>query len=269
MNQSKFAQAMGELTKLESWDIASVLGSWQFVLSRAALNQAIRLIPDLPPEGSGIEAASQYGEDLRKIMNGDVPSELEALVAMNIEINEALDNYANVPSRSFEDTYQYLRGQAPKQNTFINDYNMRKRQGIKMNVSLRDFVNGEMQQALRNYQVLLAKGQDAVALLDKIAESGPSLGDGPEWLEETLFQRAVAKLQERYTRLEIRRTNPRVNTAQRDEAAASQVLIAKTIGYFGGTIIIDENFNSDDDDAAFLKENGLDNLTATTPSTAS
>jgi hypothetical protein len=264
MKKTDFLKSMTEITKLDSWDIAAVLGSWQFVIQRAAINAAIRLIPDLPPEGSGIDAATQYGEDLRRVMNDEPPAELVSLVAMDAELTQAIDNYASVSqdSRGFGDTLTFLRNQLPQQNVFINDYNRRKRSGIKMAISLREFVNGEMQQALRNHQILLAKGQDAVVLLDKIAEGTPTLGDAPEWLEETLTQRAVDKLQQRYGRLEIRRTNPRLSTAQRDEAEASQALIAQCIKSFGSDIIPAEAFNSEDDDAAFLAEVAASTKTA-------
>jgi hypothetical protein len=253
MIATDFHKALTEITKLESWDIASVLGSWKFVIDSAALNAAIRLMPNLPPEGSGIDAATQYNEDLRKVMNESHP-EVASLVAMSLEVQACLDNHADVPPRSFEDTLSFLKDQAPTQQRFVQDYNRRKTAGIQMGISLREFVNSEMQVALRNHQNLLAKGSDAIVLLDKIAENQPQITDIPEWLEENLHQRAVAKMKDRHMRLELRRTNPRLNSEQRDEALASQMLIEKTIGYFGGEIIKAENFDSSEDDAAFIKE---------------
>ena len=47
--------ALNELTKLDSWDIQSVLGGVNYITQQAAINTVVRMLPPQPEEGSGLE----------------------------------------------------------------------------------------------------------------------------------------------------------------------------------------------------------------------
>jgi hypothetical protein len=90
----------------------------------------------------------------------------------------------------------------------------------------------ELAQAEGRHKQLLAKGEAAVNLLHGVEGNDAS---APEWLYEAIQTKILQKLEQRWMRAELRRTNPKITKQDRDLAAANQKLIESVITELGGT----------------------------------
>lgn len=216
--KTELRKAIQAVTQLDSWDITSVLGAVNYAASQAAINAVVKLLPDVP-EGSGIEGYTNWEAEMRK---PEIVQAAAPLVGLANEVKEVLNEYTDRTPSEFEDVLDLMRGRVPRRETFEADYNNRKRLGMHPGMPLKVFVDAEMATATARFNAVEAKGEAAVRILNGIDGTSEDIA---EWLQESIMQRMLAKLDERWIRGELRRTNPRLSRQDRDLAAANQKLI--------------------------------------------
>lgn len=225
---SQIEKALNAVTKLESWDIQSVLGGVNYLARQAAINTTVRLMPDIPEEGSGLEGFTAWEQAVK---NPQIKEAVSPIVGIAERTTDVLREYTTTPPSEYEDVLAFMLQRPPQRSTFEAEYNNRKRLGMRPNMPMSMFVEAEYATALTRHQHLVARGESAVQLLNGIDGTSDS---APEWLEEQVLQKILQKLDMRWARHEIRRTNPKITKQDRDLAEANQHLIESVIEELGG-----------------------------------
>jgi hypothetical protein len=223
------------VSKLDSWDVGSVLGGVNHLVRQAAINMTVRMLPDLPEEGSGLEHFAQWEKNVRK---PEIAEKVAPLLGLADRVAQVMVEYSTM---DISDNAKVLEmstspDRVPKRATFEREYKERVRLGMKPGMSIREFTEMEHATALQRHAVLCAKGEHAVQIMEGIDISD---GDLPEWMHEAVNSKVLQKLEERWRKAELRRTNPRISKNERDLAGANQKLIEATITELGGTVPTD------------------------------
>lgn len=248
---SHLEAALTKITQLDSWDIGSILGAVNYLLKQTALNATVRLLPDLPPEGSGLEYFAQFEA---KKNNPQIRERVAPIIGMADRVTDLIENYATTPVSQYEDVLKFMTERPPTKAAFEADYNNRKRMGLKPAVSVKEFVEMEYAQALQRHSVLVARGELACNVLHGIEGTDGVEGMGtdlPDWLYEAIDNKILDKLDQRWKRAELRRTNPRISASQRDEAEANQKLLTSVILELGGKVPVDATVPTADETEEF------------------
>jgi len=253
---SYIEKTLNEVAKLDSWDIGSILGGVNYLVRQAAINQTVRMLPDIPEEGSGLE----YFADWEKRMKDpEIKERVAPLLGLADRVADVMNEYSTMPISSCEDVLKFMLSpeRQPKRETYVREYDERKRQGMKPGMTMKEFVEMEYSVQLIRHSNLVAKGEAAVKVIDSI---DPSDGDVPEWLYEAINAKVLQKLAQRWQRAELRRTNPRITKQDRDLAGANQALIESVIVDLGGEIPRDTDLpeEGDDLDSFIAKVEGMD-----------
>lgn len=225
---SRMEKILAEVTKLDSWDILSILGGVSYLLQRNAINQTINKLPDAPPEGSGIDGYASFAE---KEAMPSIREAVAPLVGLADRVKEVLNDYTDAPLTEYDKVYAFLTERPPQRETHVREYDQRKKLGMRPSMPMKDFVDEEHKRALTRFEALKAKGGDAVRILSNLDGTD---GNVPEYIYEQIENKISQKLEERWKHAEIRRTNPRFSKEQRDEAEANQMMICtvmKELGY--------------------------------------
>jgi hypothetical protein len=253
---SNIEKTLNEVSKLDSWDVGSVLGAVNYLVRQTALNQTVRMLPDLPPPESGMEYFTDWESKMR---NPEIKEKVAPLLGVADRVGDVMNEYSTMNISSCEDVLKFMLSpdRVPKRETFQREYDDRKKKGMKPGMSINEFVEAEYAVALIRHNNLVAKGEAAVKVIDSI---DPSDGDVPEWLHEAIHAKVLQKLAQRWNRAELRRTNPRITKQDRDLAAANQRLIESVILELGGEIPRDMDVpeEGDDLDAFIAKVEGMD-----------
>lgn len=258
MNQ-QLNELLQNIRQLNSYDLSSMLWSMNYATSAAAVNAIVRAMPDLPAEGAGVEAFTQYSNDVHHVDTSNACG----FIALKKELNAIAESHADTDLPEIENTARFLAARIPTRHTYINMYNARKASGNAPRVSLRDFVNSEFTQALRIHTNLVTKLDDAVRLIGEIEESCNDIQVSEQFVDG-LYERLIPKLNERWIKAELRATNIRASEESRLEARANLALLEEVIIFVGGTLpSYVADVSSDKDDEAFLAEAAkLDKLAA-------
>jgi len=216
---SKIKEALTAVTALDSWDIQSTLGGVNFIVRQAALNTVTRLLPDPPPEGSGVEYFTRWEQQQK---DPEIRKQASPFVGLADEVTAILLEHTTAAPTDYAGVLQFMTERPPVRENFVADYNRRKQLGMRPQMPIAEFVNMEYQTAMQRHAQLIARGENAVQVLDSVEGSDES---APEWLETAVMDKIQSKLEQRWMRAEMRRTNPRVLKQQRDEAEANQRLI--------------------------------------------
>jgi hypothetical protein len=226
---SQLEKALNAIVKLDAWDIQSTIGGVNYLVRQAAINQVVRLIPEPPEEGSGLEGFTKWEQDMK---NPDIKKSVSPLVGVAERVTEVLNEYTTLPPSQYEDVLAFMLQRPPQRSTFVAEYDNRKRLGMRPSMPLNTFVDMEYATALGRHQNLVAKGEAAVQLLEAIEGEDGAI---PEWLQESIDNKLQQKLAQRWYRAEMRRTNPKITKNDRDIAAANQLMIEGVIEELGGS----------------------------------
>ena len=255
---SDIEKTLNEVSKLDSWDVGAILGGVNYLVRQAALNQTVRMLPELPEEGSGLEHFTDWEQKMR---NPEIREKVAPLLGVADRVASVMNEYSTMDITDCEGVLKFMLdpSRMPKRETFAREYDDRKRKGMKPGMSINEFVEAEYAVALIRHNNHVAKGEAAVKVIDGI---DPSDGDVPEWLHEAIHAKVLQKLAQRWNRAELRRTNPRITKQDRDIAGANQALIESVILELGGEVPRDMDIVEDDDkndlDAFIAKVEGMD-----------
>ena len=225
-------QLLQNIRQLNSYDLSAILWSLNYAASSATINALVRAIPDLPPEGSGIETCSQYNEDMRNVDT----SRAKGFLALKLELDAIAENHTDGVLPELSNTAEYMQSRQPIRATYIGTYNALKAKGQAPRVTLKQYVDSEHGAAVRNFNNLRSKISDAMQIADTIGNQCGDDIDVSEEFVDSLYQRLIPKLQDRWIKAEIRATNYRTSQAIRDEASASQLAIEEVLAFVGGDI---------------------------------
>lgn len=221
-----------QVTNLDNWTQLSILGSWSFIANAAAINAAIRMVPDAN-RTDGVEGYTSYEAARRMAIQTADRSQLPALIAL-VRDMEGMILDADGDVRGIESTLQFLTQQAPVRDTFGFEYDNRVRLGMRPGITKRAFVDAEFQRAMDAYNTMVQKGDDACRLINTLTvHETRGYGDLPEWIAESFERKMIEKLHIRWEKLEMNRTNPRRTKQIRDAAAADQLLIEELLSTYG------------------------------------
>lgn len=235
----QITELQNKVQLLDQWTQQAVYGSWQFLANAASINAAMRYVPDEPLD-TGIETFTEYDAARRTLIRDSEDSSLPALVDLAKTVSgwyaeaggrEAQDQDGD-PMPSLYGTYEFLTREAPKEASVRADYINRARLGMRPAMPIGVFIKFEMERLMREYNTLKNRGEDAIRLCETTSIQG-SRGELPEWIAPKFEQKLIEKLHNRWEKLEMRRTNPKVKKAQRDECAADQLMICSVLAEYG------------------------------------
>jgi hypothetical protein len=226
---SHIEKVLGEVTKLDSWDIMSILGGVNYAVQQAAINQVVKLIPEPPEKGSGLENFTRWEQHMR---DPQIRKVVNPFVGLSNRVKDVLNEYTDTPPSEYQNVLEFMLQRPPVRATFEAEYNRRKQLGMRPSMPLSVFVDMEYAAAMQRHANLTAKGEAAVLLLQQLDGTDEEV---PEWMIDTIDQKVEQKLEQRWNRAELRRTNPKLSKDKRDEAEANQQLIAAVITELGGT----------------------------------
>jgi hypothetical protein len=231
-NAPEIHEMMSNVATLGPWDAAAVLGSWNYLLTSTLINRVVKFIPDAPSEASGIDEFTEYSQCLRAIqadpyIREQFDNTIKPLLGLKGLVETSINDHTDVGLRDFEDTLRFMTSRPPTREQFVAEYQQRKRMGSAPRISVREFVDAELQQALQRHHALVAKGEFACQILSNTQATDG--GEIDEWVIESMHDRMVMKLQDRWQKLELRVTNPRLKQKDRDESLADQRLIEELL----------------------------------------
>lgn len=223
-----------QLSNLDTYTQLSVLGSWAFTANAAAINAAMKYIPDAPVD-NGIEQFTQYEAARRSLIAEADKSYVPAFIALSRDLAGSIYE-ADGQARDLDSTLQFMMERAPVRSTFEAEYDNRVRLGMKPGMSKKQFADFEFERAMKAHNELVAKGEHAVRLCDTITIADDrGYSDLPDWVAESFYNKFIEKLHNRWEKLEMTRTNPRRRKEIRDSAAADQKLIERTLHEYDET----------------------------------
>lgn len=228
---TKIRSLQAQIAGLDTYTQLAVLGSWQFVVNSACINQAMRYIPDANDE-PGIDGYTPYEQARRAALTEAERSQLPGLLCLQRDI-ESMIHDCDGQSRGLNNTLEYMSSNVPSRDRFANEYEQRRRSNLRPAMSKKQFVDHEMARALEQHSKMVAKGDDAVRLCETITPAYMESSDIPDWVAETFENKLIDKLHGRWEKLEYIRTNPRRNKNIRDSAEADQLLIAQVLAEYG------------------------------------
>lgn len=222
-----------QIAGLDSWTQLSILGAWQYQVNSACINAAVRFVPDAPSEASGIDPLTEYEQARARLIRESDDSSLPSLIYLQRHIAFLYSEAGGTNGRGLEETLQFMSSRTPKREDYIAEYNNRIKLGMRPGMSVKQFVDAEYAQALLRHEQRMSRGDDAVRLCYTTSLEGRDDNNIPEWLVESMQQKLLDKLHDRWLKLELSRTNPRQRKANRDEAAASQLFITELMAEYG------------------------------------
>jgi hypothetical protein len=222
-------EALDMVMQLDKYTKISVLNSVRFFLNMQCIRQALRILPQEGIEKTA-EGRDQYDHLIEFTMQeyekaGDYAPKLPAFMALNEMIRTTMYD-DNLEPSSMDDTLAFMSRNQPKKEDFEADYEARLQQGQRPGISKREFCEMQLQDALRQQESLVERGQAAIQFCHDLNVS-PDRGykDLPDWAVDTIYNKVVDKLAFRWAKLDIRRTGPRISPNDRTEAEADQTLI--------------------------------------------
>lgn len=217
---SKIEAIIKEVVGLSSFEVNSVLGAMNYAVLNRALTDTIRLLPDAPAEGSGVEGAANYELALKR---PEIKKTAAPLIGMAERFAEALETYGTQPIQTFQGVLDFRLERPVLKSTLEAEYNTRKRRGEEPAGGIRRFVDDNFAIAQRARETLKAKGEIAVWILNQIDGSDEDVG---EFVIDLLVQKAEDKLRARWYAQDDRTTSSALDQSQKDEAEADKKLIA-------------------------------------------
>ena len=224
-------------SKLDVWSQNSVLASLLYVVTRSAINSAVKAIPDLPAEGAGVDTFTQYEQDCKNI-DPEIRAQLASFLDLRNDLADALAQVSDSEARDLGNTLEFMTSTPPNRDSFAAEWNRRIRAGMKTHgMTMAKFMDIQYASAMDQHCTLIAKGEHAVNLLCQLE---PAEAELPDWLIEAMFNKAVEKLLGRRDKQVIRAMNYRLPTEQRMDAETDIELIDAAIIALGGTVPSDE-----------------------------
>jgi hypothetical protein len=229
-----------QVLPLDLGTLSKILPSWGFIANNQAINAALRFVPDHSGEAEGIEGYSSYELARRTSVREAEHSVLPALISLQRTVWGWMIDAGVGRNITTDSTIEYLNAtlkyntKAPTAERYKEDWRLRKAQMPDFAIPMDAFVQYEMDRAMNQYNQLLAKGDDAIRLIDTLSLDVQS-DEIPDWLPDAFEQKMLDKLHDRWSTLEIERTNLRSDKRRRDVAKANQLMVVSLLAEYGET----------------------------------
>lgn len=227
---------------LDVYTQRSIYGSWMFFSHQNAIKEAIRALPELPVESSGVDGFSEYENAVRKAVvdiqtvDGDWASVLPAWLALSQHVSFMMRDVGGTPL-PMSNVLEFLNNRAPTKEMFDAEFAARIKAGMRPGINRQAFIEHEYERAMARYNEQVAKGEHAIKLCESLnIKESRGYGDLPEWATETMQDKMTTKLRDRWFRAEMDRTNPRLTSKRRDEAEGNQYIIEDVLNQLGDPI---------------------------------
>src|SRR4249920_1191558 len=227
MSNSRIEAVLNETVKLSSFEVNSVVGAMNYLVLNRALQECMRLLPDAPGEGSGLEGVGNYEQAMKR---PEIAKVCAPLLGLAERFAEVLGQYGTQPIQTVEGVLGFRLERPPLRSTFEAEFNTRKKRGEEPAGGVRRFVDDNFAIAMRAQQSLKAKGEIAVFELAKITGTDEDVG---EFVVDLLVQKAEDKLRARWYAQDDRTTSSMLDQKQKDEATADKNLIAAAMTELG------------------------------------
>lgn len=242
------SQLQTKIEMLDTYTKAAVYGAWHYAVLSAAINAAMRSLPKEPEERT-IDTFNDFVLEQQQTTQRAVERCVPGLMHLADDIATWINDNGGTP-RTISETLDFMRGRNPTADQFKNEFEQRRRMGMKPSIPLAQFVEMELSLALRKHAEFVARGGDAVRLCETCAimaarevdeESVNDTHTLPDWVLSTFEEKLISKLHARWTKLELQRTNWRAPQQARDDAAADQMLIQSLMIELGESPRVEED----------------------------
>jgi hypothetical protein len=254
---------LAKVSNLDHYTKASIVGALAFMANMSAINAAMRYAPPLLEDGEAPDLDKRNAYDYMRAdmykndLNAETIGMWSNLVALLADYADGYDIEISGADRVLE----FLVARPPQRKMFIAEYETRRKQGCKPQMSVKDFVDGQYAEALVKHEKLAAYGADAIRLVNT---TPPRDVDIPDWYCERAEEKCADKCNDRWLKIATRASNPKLKKAQRDEAEMDLKLIRAFMDELGYEIYADGGNETDEDIDHFLEEAGkLDDVLPT------
>jgi hypothetical protein len=259
-NSDVLETLLSKVTNLDHYTKAAIVGSLNFLALNSAIGSVMRHAPALLEEGEAPDLDKRNSYDIMRadMYKNDQNAEY---IGMWVGLVRKFEDYASDYEISLSDgsnVLEFLISRTPSRKQFIAEYESRRKQGCKPKMSVKDFVDGQYQEAMIKHEKLSAYGADAVRIINT---TPPRDGEIPDWFVERAEEKCADKCNDRWLKIATRASNPRLKKAQRDEAEMDLKLIRAFMDDIGYEIHADGEDETDAQIDTFLEEAGkLDDL---------
>jgi hypothetical protein len=253
-----------QIDDLDEFSQRSIWGAWGFFANKQCINQGIYALPDVPEEdgveAGGIEGYTQWEaavrqakievEDAGQGQDGDYVTALPAWIALQQHVHFTLLEMGG-RTNELKDTWQFISNRLPTRRQFETDFAVRVRLGNRPGITRKDFVDAEFKKAMASHEKWIAKGEPAITLIDRlILNTGTNVERGfddlPEWVFDSMQDKLIQKMRQRWDTLEITRTSGYTSQSRKDESVGNQMILEETLAKYGETIVRPEPVEGDD-----------------------
>lgn len=229
--ESAIYNLFNKLDSLDKYTQLSVLGSWAFSVNASCISTAKRYIPDTPDE-TDINTYSLYDQARAALIRDAENSNLAPMLALQNTLADMIYELGGTSS-GIEGTLEWLVSQLPTRKQFEAEYETRRRAGAKPAMSIKQYTDYEYERAIKQHDELKAKGELAIRLCQTICiEDSRGFGDLPNWVHENFERKMIAKMHDRWRKLEFYRMSAK-RKEDADSAYADQLLIASVLAEYG------------------------------------
>jgi len=236
---NKILKMHEDIQMLDSGTQIAILGSWGFMVNSACINQAMRFIPEIEKEEyaglDGIEGYTAYEAARRELFKQAGGTQLPALINLQRLIFQWLDTagasgdfIGSSTAEYLTGTHKFLTRNPPSKREVADEWIARKRAMPKFSVPKSVFCEYEYQLRSDQFARLIAKGEDAIRLCDTVTIGGLS-DEISDSYEERFEEKMRIKLHDRWEKLEIQGSNPRLKKEKRDQIIADQMMIKQLL----------------------------------------
>ena len=253
-NNDSLNELINKITNLDHYTQAAIIGSINFMACASGISAAMRYAPPvLEAEGEtpDIDKRNAYDFMRAEMYKNDLAVET---IGMWVSVISTLADYAEDHEIDLSDAgscLEFMASREPNRKQFIAEYDARRKQGCKPQMSVKDFVDGQYKEAMEKHAKMVAYGTDAVRLLNT---TPPRDVDLPDWFIERAEEKSAEKCNQRWLKLAARASNPRLKKAARDEAESDMALVRAFMDEIDYEIYADGNAESEEDIDKFLEE---------------
>lgn len=230
MNNVTYTEMLSYISEADQYTQLAIYGSWMFSLTSRCIDNAMTHMPRLPDVGSGVDAAAAYEHAERSLLEdmqrteGDYQRTLPGMIALRAEIGGLLEEQGG-EVRSWENTATFkasLNSQSkPPSEEFLGtvydelcaspdelDHPMVDKETyvamqLQQLAQQRDYEKTYMDYAAAFCQKLEGMTQDPSAP----EEFKRGYGDVDDSMFDILQDRALAKIDQRFAKMDQLRTN--------------------------------------------------------------
>ena len=216
---------------LDKWTKLSIYGSWAYIINSQCINYAMRYVPEIPEDITGLDQFSAYDQARAELIRYAETSPLPDMIMLQRDVQDWILE-SEGQAGGLESTLRFMNEQMIPQRSRIEDQYRQMARIRKPRISMDIFVEHEYRAAMKKHEDRIARGDDAVRLCETVTfdcKSEPL----PEWLVEAFESKMLDKLHARWEQLEMDLMRPNMAQSRRKSIMADIQIIESTLESFG------------------------------------